>query len=972
MSKLNAAAFLMDNNSLDSDTAVFVAGSNRSHSHGELKKTAEMFGRYLVASGIEKGSRVVICGHNSFFWLSTYLGTLLAGCVAVPVPPSKNNISEMLDYIEPALVAIDSTLNQQIHELAERLPQNRIIVSEKKGAEHRELMSFGDACRIGEASKVPFPATDGSDLSALMLTSGSTGAPRAVMISHENTIANTESIVSALKLTTHDRMMVILPFAYCYGLSLFHTHLKVGASIVLGTGTIFAMEQVFKEIEEAKCTSFAAVPSHFQIFLRSPSESRPQVPSCLKHMSQAGGRLAPELIMELRNSLPDRVQIHIMYGQTEATARLSCLDSSQLSEKVGSIGRGIPGVKLEVVKDDGYPAKPGEAGEIIARSKGIALGYWKDPEATEKTFRNGALYTGDIATVDSDGFIYILDRKKDFLKCAGVRVSCREIEDTLLQCPDLVEAVVVGIADEISGEAVMLFAVVRDTNDSAAKDRVKKFCAKRLRSELVPRRIEFMGVEDLPRSTSGKVLKRELKDMAVRLTTGIKNEKVEMTIPLSYSEVRNYLLREPGGWANNMYLYSRTSSALNEDAFSRALAMVISRHQDLRASYLVNEDGRLTKLIRDQVQVPLFKVTVQSEAEELEVARGEIGRNFNIGDELLIRATIITRENKTAVLLVVSHLVFDSSSARIFTADLEKAYKFAVNNEPFNEPLPALTTKDYAVWEHQWVLSDDAKEHLDFWKERLSTEVPLLVQRVRSPRAFVVTPGFNPQPEHASFMLMKHFKIEADTLKRLRDLGNKLRCPTSSIVISALVAITFQRSFKTENALGNVTFGQLLDLRNTYSSHNQNPEIHKVIGCLYNVLFLSVSLSREMNLKTVLSTVDAEITAVAEHSALPLVPILTLRQANEAFHTIVSYVRSPATLRLPGVPMEDVPREVVESGVWKGKLDTSWILNESQTQISGYLVANTVRWSQESVDELIKEYINMIERFSSDSDSLLG
>ena len=173
-------------------------------------------------------------------------------------------------------------------------------------------------------------------------------------------------------------------------------------------------DSALRRMQQTECTGFAGVPSHYQILLRTTTLKRMHFPK-LRLLQQAGGRLAPAFVKELRDTLPG-VQIFLMYGQTEATARLTYLPPELVDEKPGSIGKGIPGVKVQVLDESGNEVSPGQVGEIVAEGDNITLGYWQDSAETEACFRNGRLYTGDLATVDEDGFIYVVDRVRDFLK----------------------------------------------------------------------------------------------------------------------------------------------------------------------------------------------------------------------------------------------------------------------------------------------------------------------------------------------------------------------------------------------------------------------------------------------------------------------------------------------------------------------------------------------------------------------------
>jgi len=275
---------------------------------------------------------------------------------------------------------------------------------------------------------------------------------------------------------------------------------------VIGSSFMYP-EAVLQRMIDTECTGFAGVPSHFQILLRKSSLRKKRLPH-LRHVQQAGGHLAPSYIRELRDALPE-TRIFIMYGQTEATSRLSYLPPELLDSKLGSIGQGIPGVTLRVVGESGEDVSPGEVGEVVANGANVTQGYWRDPTESAIAFRNGSLYTGDLATVDSDGFISIVGRAKDFLKCGGKRVSCRQLEERLLECDGLLEAAVVGVPDDILGEAVKAFVVSRTQESDGLAQRVLQFCRERLPPDLVPR--DIVVLEALPKNSAGKVLKQRLK-----------------------------------------------------------------------------------------------------------------------------------------------------------------------------------------------------------------------------------------------------------------------------------------------------------------------------------------------------------------------------------------------------------------------------------------------------------------------------
>lgn len=480
----------------------------KSHSYGELEAASRDIAGYLLRYGGHKGDCALLVSDNSFFWVASYLGILRAGLVAVPLPLS---ISP-LDY-----AFVKMTTNARFAFLqtgfAIRNGQKyspQTVVTDKELSQNdgpESTLSLAQLQTDMSGRQVTLPEVDKSELAALMFTSGSTGKPRGVMVSHANIMANTDSIIQYLGLTDKDRIMTVLPFYYCFGTSLLHTHLRVGGVLVLDHRFMYP-ETVLQRMRETECTGFAGVPSHYQILVRRTSLRKRPFPH-LRYVQQAGGSLAPVFLRELRESLPG-TQIFVMYGQTEATARISYLPPECLEVKMGSVGNSIPGVKISVLREDGHKVGLEETGEIVVEGDNVTQGYWQDPEGTARTFRKGKLYTGDQATMDSDGYLYIVGRKGDFIKCCGKRISCKQLEQQILEFEELVEVAVIGTPDEIKGEAVKAFVVPRRVSDGV-EQRVRKFCKERFPFELVPR--EIVVLNTLPKNHIGKVTKEHLRTL---------------------------------------------------------------------------------------------------------------------------------------------------------------------------------------------------------------------------------------------------------------------------------------------------------------------------------------------------------------------------------------------------------------------------------------------------------------------------
>jgi len=434
---------------------------------------------------------IILLSVNNLFFVKMYLAIIKSGNICIPLDPGieKENYRYIHELTEPKLIFLT-------REVEKRLELN----SDQAWYPDTLPSSVEDY-----PEEIPGSEFDRERCAEIIFTSGSTGKPKGVMVSHKNLIANTSSIVEYLQLTQDDRMLVVLPFYYCYGLSLLHTHLRVGGSIVFNNSFIF-LGGVLKSLIDYKCTGFAGVPSHFQILLRkSDSFKQTRFPD-LKYVTQAGGKLAPVFIDEFRQAHPE-VRFIVMYGQTEATARLSWLPPEVYDRRKGSMGRGIPGVELKVVNEKGELIRPGETGEVIARGDNIMMGYFADEEGTKNAIRNGWLYTGDLGTVDEDGYIYLTARSKEIIKVRGKRISPKEIEAVILALPEVIDCTIEGVEDEIEGEMLKATVTVRKENAKAmTRERLIQHCSQHLALFKVPQVFEFK--DNLSISATGKKIKK--------------------------------------------------------------------------------------------------------------------------------------------------------------------------------------------------------------------------------------------------------------------------------------------------------------------------------------------------------------------------------------------------------------------------------------------------------------------------------
>jgi acyl-CoA synthetase (AMP-forming)/AMP-acid ligase II len=462
-------------------------------SYGDIRQAAARVIGELAAVGVRPGDRVGLLAGNSLFWVAAYLGIMKLGAIAVPLAASATRDDLM---VESALAACKAIC-------AERrlLSLARALLSDQIGLVTDEVLHQTTPCSWPAEQSIASDETE----AALMFTSGTTARPRAVRVTHRNIQANTEAIIACIGLSKAERMLVILPFHYCFGTSLLHTHLRVGGTLVI-SNTFTYPETTLDLMAHQKCTGFAGVPSVFQLLLRSTSFPRRDWPA-LRKIQQAGGHLPSVFVQELQAAVP-HAEIYTMYGQTEATARLSCLPPALLETKRGSIGKGIPGVELRVVGASGANVAPGEVGEIIACGPSISPGYWQDPQATAERFAKDGMHTGDLATVDEDGYVFIVGRISDFVKSFGYRVSCQQVEACILELSEVVAAAVVGEPDLVRGEAIVAYVTLR-AGSNLSPQQILAHCAARLARHMVP--VSVTVLEHLPMSAQGKVMKSRLR-----------------------------------------------------------------------------------------------------------------------------------------------------------------------------------------------------------------------------------------------------------------------------------------------------------------------------------------------------------------------------------------------------------------------------------------------------------------------------
>jgi long-chain acyl-CoA synthetase len=338
------------------------------------------------------------------------------------------------------------------------------------------------------------------DPALFLYTSGTTGRPKGVVLSHRNLVANVESSQSAGRFRPEDNFLCLLPFFHTYAITgTFLLPFLTGCKAILIDR--FQPTKVLKLIEQQKVSCFMAIPSMYRVL--AASEEQCDVSALRFPIS--GGEPLP---LAVANAFKERfgVDIYEGYGQTEAAPVVSL--NVPGGRKAGTVGRALPNVEIAIWNDRGQVVSPGEVGEIMVRGENVMVGYHNLPEETARTITDGWLHTGDLGQVDQEGYVSITGRKKELIISAGENIFPREIEELLARHPSAKEVAVIGVSDEVRGEVPKAFVIPQDGATPDAQE-LRKYCREHLANYKVPKVIEI--VEDLPRTPSGKVLKRLLK-----------------------------------------------------------------------------------------------------------------------------------------------------------------------------------------------------------------------------------------------------------------------------------------------------------------------------------------------------------------------------------------------------------------------------------------------------------------------------
>ena len=471
-----------------------VQDSRGDRSYHWLYCQANRLAQHLVNHhDFETGVHVGICLPNSPEYVVAFFGVQLAGGVAVPLPPYQQGSRRL----------------QQIH-----MTQVKLLIEEEKSSEAWKPTDERLVVRLN-ATAVPKECQQVrpmGQLAALLFTSGSSGDPKAVMLSHKNILSNMQSISKVLPLGSTDRTLANMPFAHALGNSVMQTHVLNGACLVFSSDLLFPTA-LLHALETQQCTSLIAVPEVFDFLLRALGTD-PLRCSHLRYMAVAGGRLDPARAVQLARQISP-ADFFLMYGQTEATARLACLPSDQIEQQSDTIGQPIPGVEFSIRDPQGNEVKQGEVGTLFARGENIMLGYWNDPQSNQRILTNGWLNTGDRAQKNRFGNYKICGRENGLVKIQGYRFHPNEIDSTLRAFLPDVEFVTVPYQDQGQTRLALFY---RSNGRALEGMKIRQLCSRELPRHMLPQQYE--EVNSWPTNSGRKIDRAELVKRARLVSQG--------------------------------------------------------------------------------------------------------------------------------------------------------------------------------------------------------------------------------------------------------------------------------------------------------------------------------------------------------------------------------------------------------------------------------------------------------------------
>lgn len=484
-------------------TKTAVIFNDRRYSYGELDRLVNNTAQAWMDLGLKRGDVLSLFLPSLPELIIAYLGTVRAGLTVnvVNAMLKEQEVAYILKDCRSRAVLTDGERLPIIESLRSEVPSLTMVLSLKNQAGN--IYPAFEALLAEQKGSPDAPETKGSDLCHLMYTSGTTGRPKGVMATHLNVWHNARQF-GKVHFKPEDTVMVATPIFHCWGL------VNGTLGMLSQGGTVITVERFYPDkalddIGQLRPTVFQGVPPMYNLLLKEPDLDRRDTSSVIFCLS-AATKMPENLIRQIEQRLKWR------YAEAWGLTEVSCVGTtSPYSEtRLGSCGKGMDDARIKVIDPDGNKLPPGQQGELCVRGTCVTKGYLNNPEATREVFDSeGWFHSGDIATMDEDAYAYIVDRKKDMINVGGEKVFPSEVEDMMLAHPKIKDLVIVGIPDEVKGEAPKAFIQLQE-GETATGEEIRNFCKTRMAPYKVPVAVEF--VDEIPRSAAGKALRRLLRD----------------------------------------------------------------------------------------------------------------------------------------------------------------------------------------------------------------------------------------------------------------------------------------------------------------------------------------------------------------------------------------------------------------------------------------------------------------------------
>ena len=483
--------------------------------YSDIYERSVRLASHLVFIGIKKGDRVAIYMNNSWQSVVSIYGATLAGAVFVVINPQTK--AAKLKYIlndsgTKVLISADALRNELFLTLSETPGIQELILSgDAESFKLPDLLTTGfDHIAQNQSILSTLPRIIPNDLAALIYTSGSTGFPKGVMMTHQSMVFTSWSLIEYLRLSDKDRILLVLPLAFDYGLYQLIMAITVGGSLIIEQSFTFPAT-IYKSIEKYKPTVFPGVPTVYAMMIASNKQSGLRF-DCIEKVTNTAAALPAEFIPDLKKIFPNAL-IFKMYGLTECK-RVCYLEPELVDLKPNSVGKAIPGTEVFLLSPEGNSVPPGEPGILHIRGPHVMAGYWNKEDLSKEMLKAGnlpgekVLCSNDLFVMDEEGFLYFQGRTDDIIKTRGEKVSPIEIEKIIYKINGVREVAIIGVPDEIMGESIIAFITTHSPNE-LTKDDILRECVKNLESFMIPQSVLFL--HEMPKSTNGKIDKFELK-----------------------------------------------------------------------------------------------------------------------------------------------------------------------------------------------------------------------------------------------------------------------------------------------------------------------------------------------------------------------------------------------------------------------------------------------------------------------------